>query len=245
MTKISTWVLVPARAGSKGVPNKNIRKLGGHALLAYSVRAGLLARSVDRVIVSTDSEEYAEIARSYGADTPFIRPAEHADDQAGDDAVVGHLMRWLAENGEAVPDLIAYLRPTAPLRDPGVVDAAVAELRGQSDATSLRSIHPMSETAYKTLEFEDGRLKPLGMVDGDLDTVSAPRQGFPVTYFGNGYVDVFRGSRPLDGKPLYGDQVAGFMTDPISDIDTVSDFEYLEYQIEKQPKFLELLFRDV
>ena len=238
----SVYALIPARAGSKGVLNKNIRRLAGKPLLAYSVRAGLLAESVSRVIVSTDSEDYAEIAREYGAEAPFVRPREHASDYADDQQVVGHLVDWLAKEEGVVPDLIAYLRPTTPLRDAFTIDDAVKKTILEGSATSLRSIHEMPESAYKTFERDGDYLKPVGGIAATPDGANAPRQTLPTTYVGNGYVDVFRPSRLLAGQSLLGGRVYGFMTPLIAEIDTAEDFEFVEYQATKWPQIMNRLF---
>lgn len=236
----SVYALIPARAGSKGVLNKNIRRLAGRPLLAYSVRAGLLAETVERVIVSTDSEDYAVIARKFGAETPFIRPREHASDVAGDEQVVRHLIDWLTEEEGAVPDLIVYLRPTTPLRDADTIDAAVEKAIAETSATSLRSIHEMPESAYKTFERDGDYLKPLGAAA--MDDANAPRQTLPTTYIGNGYVDVFRSARLLAGEDMLGPRVYGFMTPPIAEIDTSEDLDFVEYQAGKWPQIMNALF---
>jgi len=237
----SVYALIPARSGSKGVLDKNIRDLAGRPLLAWSVRAGLLARSVTRVIVSTDSEDYAEIAREYGAETPFLRPREHAGDTAGDEQVIGHLIRWLQSEEGIVPDFVAYLRPTTPLREARMVDAAVERLRSETEATALRSIHEMSESAYKTFERAGDYLKPVGS-QMSLEETNAPRQALPKTYVGNGYVDVFRTARLLAGDSLMGTRVYGFVTPRIAEIDTEEDFEFIEYQAARSPELINALF---
>jgi len=114
--------LVPARGGSKGIPRKNIRDFAGHPLIAYSIAAGLHAALVNRVIVSTDDEEIAEVARQYGAEAPFLRPAEFAQDQSLDLPVFQHALEWLAEKENYHPDVVVQLRPTSPVRPPGFVD---------------------------------------------------------------------------------------------------------------------------
>jgi N-acylneuraminate cytidylyltransferase len=238
----SVYALIPARVGSKGVLNKNIRRLAGRPLLAWSIKAGVLAEVVDRVIVSTDSEDYAETARKYGGETPFIRPREHASDVAGDDQVVGHMIDWLSNEEGKIPDLIAYLRPTTPLRDPSTVDAAIRKMMSGTTATSLRSIHEMSESAYKTFERQGDFLKSVGSDVTSADDANAPRQGFPTTYVGNGYVDVFRTDRIVAGQSLLGEKVYGFMTPPVAEIDTSEDFEFVEYQANKWPRIMNTLF---
>jgi N-acylneuraminate cytidylyltransferase len=107
--------VIPARGGSKGIPRKNIRNFAGHPLIAYSIEAALLAKTVTRVIVTTDDEEIAAVARQYGAETPFIRPAEYAQDQTLDLPVFQHVIAWLAENENYHPDVVVQLRPTSPV----------------------------------------------------------------------------------------------------------------------------------
>jgi len=114
--------LIPARGGSKSVPKKNIRQVGGKPLLAYSIGHGLEAKRIDRVIVSTDSEEIAEIARFYGAEAPFIRPPELAQDYSLDIDFYRHALEWLREHEGYVPDAVINLRPTTPVRNPAVLD---------------------------------------------------------------------------------------------------------------------------
>ena len=103
--------LVPARSGSKGVPGKNIRMVGGHPLIAYSIAASLQTPSISRTVVTTDSEEIAQIALDYGAEVPFIRPAKIATDDAQDMSYVRHALNWLASEQNWHPDLVLQLRP--------------------------------------------------------------------------------------------------------------------------------------
>src|SRR5262245_53413926 len=110
----SVIAIVPARGGSKSIPRKNIRPLGGVPLIAYSIEAGLTAHSVDRVVVSTDDEEIAAIARAYGADVPFMRPSEIAGDRTTDLPVFQHALRWLASYDAWMPEIVVQLRPTSP-----------------------------------------------------------------------------------------------------------------------------------
>src|SRR5689334_3014090 len=106
--------IVPARGGSKGIPRKNLREVAGHPLIAYSIAVALQSREIDRVIVSTDDREIADVARSYGADIPFLRPAELAMDETPDLPVFQHALRWLQREQRYRPDLVVHLRPTSP-----------------------------------------------------------------------------------------------------------------------------------
>src|SRR5512145_2909368 len=109
---IDILALIPARGGSKSIPRKNIRDFAGHPLIAYSIAAGLQAKLVTRTIVSTDDEEIAAVARQYGAETPFLRPAEFAQDNTTDFPVFTHALAWFAEHEGYHPDIIVQLRPT-------------------------------------------------------------------------------------------------------------------------------------
>jgi CMP-N,N'-diacetyllegionaminic acid synthase len=138
--------LIPARGGSKGVPRKNIRMLGGLPLIAHTIQAALGALQIDRVIVSTDDAEIAEVARQYKAEVPFIRPAEFATDTASSISVVHHAIQWLEEEQGYRPDAVAVLAPTSPLRTVEHIDAAISllwemELDSAATVTEVRD-HP-------------------------------------------------------------------------------------------------------
>src|SRR5512140_1055395 len=126
--------IIPARGGSKGIPRKNIRDFAGYPLIAYSIAAGLQAKSVTRVIVSTDDQEIAAVARQCGAETPFLRPAEFAQDTSTDLPLFQHALAWLAEHEGYHPDVVVQLRPTSPIRPPTLVDEAVRLLLDHPEA---------------------------------------------------------------------------------------------------------------
>jgi N-acylneuraminate cytidylyltransferase len=107
--------IVQARGGSKGLPRKNLRLLRGHPLVSYSIASARAARSISRIILSTDDEEIADVGREYGAEVPFMRPAELAQDDTLDFPLFDHAIRWLAEHENYRPDAVVQLRPTTPL----------------------------------------------------------------------------------------------------------------------------------
>ncbi|RPI79460.1 MAG: acylneuraminate cytidylyltransferase family protein, partial [Chloroflexi bacterium] len=159
--------IIPARGGSKGIPGKNIRSFAGHPLISFSIAAGLQAKTVTRVIVSTDSEEIAETARQCGADTPFLRPAEYAQDQTTDLPVFDHALSWLAENEGYYPEIVVQLRPTSPIRPPDCVDHAVELLINHPSADSVRGVVPSGQNPFKMWRIDDqGIMQPLLKVDG-------------------------------------------------------------------------------
>jgi CMP-N,N'-diacetyllegionaminic acid synthase len=226
--------LIPARGGSKGLPGKNLADLGGFPLIALSVVAGLEARSIDRVIVTTDSEEIAEVARNHGAETPFLRPAELSDDSSLDVDYIRHAIDWLKTNEGAAPEFVVQLRPTTPLREPERVDEGVSALRARPDATGLRSVHLLAEPPQKMLGLDGGLLTGLFPDDPRPEYFNLPRQAFAPAYWPNGYVDVVRVLTVEQGDgALYGSRVLGFVTPPVVEIDGPDDLDYVRYQAER------------
>ena len=235
--------VIPARAGSKGVIDKNIKSLAGHPLLTYSIAAARLANRIDRIIVSTDSEKYANIAREYGAEVPFLRPDEISGDNSTDYDFVRHLLDWMLCNERALPEYIVHLRPTTPLREAKYIDAAIKRIKQANSATALRSVHEMSESAYKGFEIEGDCLKSIGLNSFALDVFNNPRQNFKKTYQGNGYVDIIKTTYVIENNKLHGDHVIAFVTPCVVEVDTVDDFDYLEYLAAKEPSIVNALFK--
>jgi len=234
--------LIPARSRSKGVPNKNVRPLGGHPLMAWSIAACLRSAEIGRTIVSTDSADYAATARALGAEAPFLRPAEISGDRARDYDFVVHALDWLASRGEE-PGYVVHIRPTTPFRDPALVDEAIRAFKAAADATALRSVHEMSESAYKTFEIaQGGRLKRVGTDSSALDEANDARQQFPPTYVANGYVDVLATAFIREARLIHGNRVMAFVTPPVVEVDTEEDFAHLEFQLERTPAFVQKLF---
>ncbi len=234
--------IIPARSGSKGLPDKNIKILAGRPLLAYSIAAAQLTINIQRTIVSTDSEHYASIAREYGAEVPFLRPAEISGDVSSDYEFIKHALNWMKENEGYQPEYLVHLRPTTPLREPRHIDAAIEQMKQNDGATALRSVHEMSESTYKTFEIETGFLKCVCTESWDIEAVGRARQGYKKTYEGNGYVDIIKSSYVLENCKIHGDRVIAYVTSRVFEADTVEDFDYLEYQVTKDPMLVKRLF---
>lgn len=235
--------LIPARANSKGVPGKNIRKFGGHPLISWSIVAALKSQMISKVIVSTDSSEYKSVAESYGAEVPFLRPDEISQDKSTDFEFVKHAVEWLSEFNER-PDIIVHLRPTSPLREPQVIDEAVQLfLNNISSLTSCRSVQEMSESAHKTFEItENSLLRGLGRQSTNIDELNLPRQAFPITYMANGYVDVLKVEHFMECGTLHGDRCLGFLTNEIIEVDTLDDCNRLDGFLVNDTKVVKNLF---
>ena len=227
--------IIPARSGSKGVPGKNIKLLGGIPLFAFSIIAAKMMPSVSRVIVSTDSEEYAQIAKRYGAEVPFLRPNEISGDKSTDFDLFLHALNWFKENENLIPEYILHLRPTTPLRNPQIMEEAVKLFFENINlASSLRSGHSAPESPYKWfLKDENNYFKGL-RDDLTPEKVNLPRQSFPSVYIPDGYIDILKSSVILDSGTLHGDKMLVFESPFCVEVDTKDDFEYLEFQIQKE-----------
>lgn len=231
VTPEKVLALVPARAGSKSIPRKNVRLLAGHPLLAYSVAAGLQAESVSRVIVSTDDEDIAEVARGYGAETPFLRPAVLAGDDTQDLPVFQHALRWLKEEEGYQPDVVVQLRPTSPLRPLDCVDRAVQILRENPGADSVRGVVPSGQNPFKMWRIDDeGRMIPL-LEEGFDEPYNMPRQKLPQTYWQTGHIDAIRVETILEKGSMSGENILPLMIGPryTVDIDTPRDWQRTEW----------------
>ncbi|MFC1820437.1 cytidylyltransferase domain-containing protein [Thermodesulfobacteriota bacterium] len=240
--KDKVYAVVPARSGSKGVKNKNIKTLCGHPLLSYSIIAAKKTKSTERIIISSDSPEYIKIAKSYGAEAPFIRPSEISGDKSSDYECIKHMLDFLQENEGHVPEYIIHLRPTTPFRDPVLIDEAVHKIMSERNATALRSAHEMSETAYKCLEIKNSLFKPLGATSFDMDVANLPRQMFPKTYSANGYIDILKSSFIASAGKIHGDHVVAFVTPVTLEVDTAYDFKALEQYAAENIFLIERLF---
>ncbi|MCX5698514.1 MAG: acylneuraminate cytidylyltransferase family protein [Candidatus Omnitrophica bacterium] len=226
--------IIPARSGSKGVPGKNIKLLGGYPLIAYTIAAVKMTKNISRTIVSTDSMEIASIAKKYGAEAPFLRPVEFSGDNSVDIDFVLHAINWFQQNENKVPDYLVHLRPTTPLRNPVIIDQAIKEIKGQAEATSLRSGHPAAESPFKWfLRDDQGYFKDL-LSGYSNDQTNAPRQSFSTVYIPDGYVDVLKISFIRDSHSLHGNKMIGFISPVCTEVDTIEDFKFLEYELKNK-----------
>jgi CMP-N-acetylneuraminic acid synthetase len=230
MVDNTVLALIPARGGSKSIPRKNIRLFAGHPLIAYSIAAARAATLVDRVIVSTDDEEIAAIARRYGAETPFLRPAEYALDGTLDLPVFRHTLNWLEQNEGAIPEMVVQLRPTSPFRRVNHIDGAIARLLEHPEVDSIRTVCIPFQNPYKMWRIEiDGTMRPL-LDTGDPEPYNMPRQALPDVYWQTGYVDAAWSDTILQKNSMTGDYILPMVIDPSEwiDIDSADDWRRAE-----------------
>jgi YrbI family 3-deoxy-D-manno-octulosonate 8-phosphate phosphatase len=234
LSHMQILALIPARGGSKSIPHKNIRPLAGFPLIAYSIAAARQSKLVTRIIVSTDDNEIASIARGFGAEAPFLRPSEFAQDNTLDFPVFAHALSWLREHEDYQPDILVQLRPTSPLRPPDCVDQAIQILQDHPDADSVRGVIPSGQNPYKMWRITNqGRMTSLLDLTGVPEPFNAPRQALPQTYWQTGHIDSIRQSTILHKGSLSGDVIYPLQIDPryAIDIDTPRDWQRAEWLI--------------
>lgn len=226
--------LIPARLGSKRIPRKNIKLLGNYPLLAYSIITSRLSTSIKRTIVSTDSSLIAHIASMYDPEIPFLRPKEISRDSSTDLEVISHTIDWLEGVEGSIPELLVYLRPSTPLRDPVEIIKAIEYFRANcSPATSLRSAHKMSDPVHKMFQIKNGYFKGFFPDDPRAEYHNLPSQLLPQSYHPNGYIDIVTPDLIRKTGLLWGDKILAFITDPVIEIDIQENFDYLEYYLKK------------
>ena len=231
--KPEVLAIIPARGGSKGIPRKNIKSFAGYPLIAYSIAAGLQSELTTRVIVSTDDEEIAEVARKWGAQTPFLRPAEFAAANTLDLPVFQHALTWLKEHEGYVPDIVLQLRPTSPARPRTLLDDAIRLLMDHPEADSVRGVVPAGENPHKMwrVDPETGLMHGLLKVDGIDEPYNAPRQKLPVVYWQTGHIDAIRPERTfMAGDSMSGKNILPLFLDPSFTIDIDTPFDWVRYE---------------
>lgn len=214
--------IILARGGSKGVPGKNIKLLNNKPLIQYPIESALKTKNINRVYVSTDSEEISNIAKNCGA---FIikRPKELALDNSLDIEALRHAVEYLGDTSD-----IVQLRATTPVLDPLKLDQAIEFfLDNKNDCTSLRSAHEFSESVYKFFK-KEGNYWSGFFPDLKGEYYNLPRQSFPKSYLPNGYIDIVRPKIFMKDNTLHGNKILSFITPYVIEIDTQEDFARLE-----------------
>ena len=224
--------LIPARQGSKGIPNKNIRLLHNKPLIAYSIELAIQSSYLQKVIVTTDSLQYSQIAQEYGAEVPFLRPVEISQDYSTDIEFMNHYLEWLQNNNQKLPDAILHLRPTFPFRKLIDLNRFIEKfIENWEHYDSGRSVISSNKSPYKMYQILDDDLVPLYHCVNDLiEPYNQPRQRLPEIFLHNGCYDIVKTNVILDQKSISGERIMPYMMleEDNLDIDTVLDFEKAE-----------------
>jgi len=224
--------VITARAGSKGIPGKNIKDVAGKPLIAYTVEAAKASKYLTRTVVSTDGEEIAAVAKEYGADVPFMRPTEHATDTATSMQVVQHVLEELQKSGETY-DYLMILQPTSPLRTSEDIDACI-KLAVDRDADSVMSMVELEDFALKKLKTIDEQDVIYPMLD-DEGKESSRRQDAQKVYKRNCAIYLTKTSLIAEGDLFGQTPLAYVMPEERSvDINAPVDLELAEFWLSRK-----------
>ncbi len=223
MIKKQTIAIIPARSGSKSIKDKNLKILGKKPLLAWAIEASIKSKLFSKVYVSTDSLKYSKIAQKFGNVQILLRPKKISNDLSSDYEMIQHAIDNIRDEYE----FIAHIRPTTPTRKISDLAGAV-KIFINSDYNSLRSVHEMSESAYKSVEIKNNILKPLKNLNKNMDEINLPRQNFNKTFKPNGVIDIYRKKFILKNKILFGNKVKAYITKFTPEIDNLEDLNYIE-----------------
>ena len=224
---MNIYTIIPARGGSKGIPKKNIKTLKGKPLIAHTIEYSLKSKFTNKTIVSTDSLEIAEIAKSFGAIVPFIRPTNLAEDLTPDFPVFKHALLELENIFKEEIDLLILLRPTSPYRPHGLIEIGINKMIQNPGASSLRSVTKTNEHPYRQWIANGDCI--VGYEKGTKEPYNIPRQQLPEIYFQTGDIEIIRRSTIMDGS-ISGKNVIPLIInhDDMVDIDTHKDWKDAE-----------------
>jgi N-acylneuraminate cytidylyltransferase len=225
--------LIPARAGSKRVPDKNIRILGGHPVIAYTIAAALESKTFSDVIVSTDSEQYAEIARYYGAKVPFLRPPELAGDVSPDIEWLEYTLKKLEQDG-CKYDCFSILRPTSPFRLPETIQRAWRTFLAEKGVDSLRAVEKCQQHPGKMWVVRGKRMMPLlPLSPPEQPWHSSQYQSLPEVYVQNASLEIAWPRVVAEQRTIAGTVMMPFLTEEYEgfDVNNSYDWDLAEYLV--------------
>ena len=230
----SVVALIPARGGSKGVVGKNIKNLNGKPLVAYTIAASLRAKSINRTIVSTDRDDIAQVSLDFGAEVPFMRPSELAEDHVLDFPVIKHALEYLESVEKSQPEIVVFLRPTMPTRTSKEIDEVVNFLIHEEKADCIRTTRPTPYPPYWMKKINSsGFLEPYD--EHVFPFTKNRRQDLPQVVMCDGYVDAARVQSIIrENNFPPGNKLAFYRKNiPFIDIDTPEDWEFCEYYMRR------------
>jgi CMP-N,N'-diacetyllegionaminic acid synthase len=223
----SAVALIPARLGSKRVPGKNVRALAGHPMLAYTIAPAIESGVFSSVIVSTDSEEIAAVARHYGAEVPFLRPAAFAGDTSPDIEWLEHLLTELRGAGRTW-DAFSLLRPTSPFRTADMIRRAFARFVSQAGADSLRAVEKCTQHPGKMWVIRGDRMLPLlPFGPAEQPWHSTPYQALPLVYVQNASLEIAWTRVVFERRTIAGDTIVPFVTEGYEGFDINDPYDWM------------------
>lgn len=236
MAPASIVALIPARSGSRRIPGKNVKRLQGHPLIAYTIAAARGAGIFDRILVSTDCPDYAQVARHYGAEVPFLRPREFSGDESPDIEWLDHLLRTLSAGGTA-PDCFCILRPTSPFRLASTIRRAWKEFSTEQGVDSLRAVERCAQHPGKMWVLRGKRMLPLlPLSPSGQPWHSTPYAALPMVYVQNASLEIAWSRVVLESRTIAGTVVMPFLTTGSEglDLNAPEDWVLAEHLLREQ-----------
>ena len=225
------WAFIPARSGSKTIKNKNLLKLNGIPLIAYSIKSALKNNLITEVYFSSDSPEYLRIAKKYGCKNLLLRSKKFSGDKSSDFEVFKNFIGLVLKKREVLPEYLVHLRPTTPIRKNSILSKAIKIFLKQKKYSSLRSVSLMSNPSFKTFRIKNKKLCSVFKKDYDLDKYNLPKELFERTYIPNGYIDIFK-TKNIFKNYIHGNKVYPFVVNElIFDIDDIRDYKKVKKKI--------------
>lgn len=231
------WAIIPARGGSKGIPRKNVKLFQGKPLIVHTIEQAKSSSYVARVVVSTDDNEIADVARAAGAEVPFMRPAHLSQDMSTDLEFMQHATQWFQDNEGIVPQAWLHLRPTYPQRKVEHINKA-CEMWQLCECDSLRSVVPTEHSVFKSYTVDkDGNLNPIFSQLGDIrEPFNMPRQMLPQSFQHNGCIDIVTVETIRSGS-MSGTNIKAFVMDASEtyDLDTEAQWKNASTNVIQKP----------
>ncbi len=221
--------IIPARGGSKGIKRKNLVPIKDKPLVAYSIQHALESKLINRVIVSSDDDEIIQVSRDYGAEVPFVRPAELAEDHILDLPVFEHALQFLKDTEGYEADVVVHLRPTTPYRKSEWIDEAIELFLKHPESDAVRSVSKPEKHPYRMFTLDkEGFLDPI-MKHEHPEPFLLRRQDHPDVYHYNCVIDITRPSTIFEKKSMTGNRLFPYIMNPpdVVDIDTLEDLQFV------------------
>ena len=223
--KTNILAVIPARSGSKEIPNKNIKKIRGVPLLAYSIKYALKSKIIDKVIVSTDSKKYLNIAKKYKAEVPYLRKKILSKDDVTDYPVIIDALIRCEKIYKKMYNYVVLLRPTSPFREKGLIESSYQLLKKNPKATSVRSVKKTDNHPYRSWILKNGFIK--GFVKNIIEPYNIPRQKLPLIMFQTGDIEFIKRSTLIKGS-ISGEKVLPIIIKKYFDLDTLEDLRKIK-----------------
>lgn len=217
--------MIPARSGSKEIPNKNIKEIRGVPLLAYSIKYALRSKIIDKVIVSTDSKKYLNIAKKYKAEVPYLRKKILSKDDVTDYPVIIDALIRCEKIYKKKYNYVVLLRPTSPFREKGLIESSYQLLKKNPKATSVRSVKKTDNHPYRSWILKNGFIK--GFVKNIIEPYNIPRQKLPLIMFQTGDIEFIKRSTLIKGS-ISGEKVLPIIIKKYFDLDTLEDLRKIK-----------------